>query len=255
MKNRNTTLLASALLLSTQLLFASNSYAEEDEDIEPEGGIGIGNFARYSVQASKVEVAPERDDNGTLSETSYDSSIALKFALDLSALILPSVNNNKHGFEGSVSVTLFPFDFDVWGGTAVTMLSLGHGGIGTLRVRGGFGVGMSYNHTYAYLKTQAAAVIVPDKIDVEASLYWIPNQVSHAWGDNAGDFDEQRRRASLYYKRGEDKAKIELYLEHTDRLRGGHAEDFSFPRENFTVRDPDDDMRGFGVGVSMMTNF
>ncbi len=242
-------------VLATQVLSSSITRADDDDEPEPEGGIGIGDFGRLSVQASRVDVSPERNEAGMLTKTTYDSSTALKFAVDLSALLLPSINNNKHGFEGSISMTLFPFDFDMWGGTAVTMLSLGSGGIGTIRIRGGFGVGVSYLHAYAYLKAQAATVIVPKKVSVEASVFWIPNQVSSAWGDRKGDFDEQRRRASVFVKLGEKSKKLEFYAEQIDRQRGGHDKDYMANRENFVTRDPDDDMRGLGIGVSLMTNF
>ncbi len=238
------------------VFWGSSEALADEETPDPEGGIGIGHFGRLSAQVSRVDVAPGRSESGVLEGNVYESSNAIKLAADFSALVLPSVNNNLHGFEGSISVALFPFDFDVWGGTALTMLSLGRGGVGTIRIRGGFGVGMSYLHSYAYLKAQAAAVIVPNKVAVEASVFWIPNQVSIAWGEIEGDFEEQRRRAAVFTSLGgEAKRKIEVYIEHIDRKRGGHDAAFTGAREDFSTRNPDDDMNGFGVGVSLMLTF
>ena len=243
--------------IMTGLIIATLSgQARAGDGDEAEGGIGIGDFSRLSLQISAVEVAPGRDgDTDMLNASEYESSTPVKLAYDLASMFLPSVNGNKHGFEGQVSVTILPFDFDLWAGTDVTMLALGDGGLGTIRLRGGFGVGVSYNHAYAYLKAQAAAVIIPDHVSVEAGVFWIPNQVSRAWGEREGDFDEQRRRASLFVDRGKSSRKFELYLEQIDRQRGGHGEDLVAEREDFTVRDPDDDMRGIGIGISLMVNF
>ena len=68
-------------------------------------------------------------------------------------------------------------------------------------------------------------------------------------------FEEQRRRASVYIDLGKDSRKIEVYVETIDRQRGGHGEDFMAGRENFTARDPDDDMLGAGLGASLMLDF
>ena len=233
-------------------LFTSRD-AVADDDVE--GGLGIGHIGRLFLQASAVDTGPERDENGALSSQEYASATPLKLGFDLSALPYPSINGNRHGFDFGSSISVLPFDMDIWGGTAFTMLGLGSGGAGTVRIRGGFGMGMSLNHAYFYLKAQAAAVVIPKKVSVEAGVYWIPNQVSYAWGDREGDFEEQRRRASVYIDLGEDSRKIEVYVEQIDRQRGGHGEGFLADREDFTMRDPDDDMLGLGLGASLMLGF
>ncbi len=244
----------SALVALTTLALAHPTPARAgDEGVE--GGIGIGYIGRLSLQASSADTGPGRDESGALTSAGYESTTPLKLAVDFAALPLPSVNGLRHGFEFSGSVSFLPFDLDVWGGTAFTMFALGKGGLGTLRFRGGFGAGMSMNHAYFYLRSQLAAVIVPNSISAEAGVFWIPNQVSYAWGDYEGDFEEQRRRASVFINLGKDARKFEVYVESVDRQRGGHGEAFSAAREDFTVRDPDDDLRGYGLGGSLMLNF
>lgn len=253
MTNTCKTLGISALAIAlSSVVFAGVASAEE-KDVE--GGIGIGYWGRFFVQASTVDVGPGRDEAGVLSSQSYESSTPIKLGFDMAALPFPSINGNPHGFEIGGSISVLPFDMDIWGGTAYTMLRLGTGGVGTIRLRGGFGMGMSMNHAYFYLRAQLATVIVPGKVSAEAGVFWIPNQVSHAWGERDGDFEEQRRRASVYIDLGKDSRKIELYAEHIDRQRGGHGEEFVADREDFTVRDPDDDMLGIGLGASLMMGF
>jgi len=248
-----TSLNFSALAVALSSIFFSGVALADEENAE--GGIGIGYWGRLSIQASGVDVGPGRDDAGVLTSQSYESSTPIKLGFDMAALPFPSINGNPHGFEFGSSISVLPFDMDIWGGTAYTMLRLGSGGVGTIRLRGGFGMGMSMNHAYFYLRSQLAAVIVPGKVSAEAGVFWIPNQVSHAWGEQEGDFEEQRRRASVYIDLGKDSRKIELYAEQIDRQRGGHGEDFMADREDFTNRDPDDDMLGLGLGASLMLTF
>lgn len=244
---RTSTILPLALAV---VLLATLRIAHADED--KEGGIGIGYWGRLSFLATRADVGPSRDDAGVLSSQQYESSTPLKLGFDMAALPFPSINGNPHGFEFGSSISMMPFDMDIWGGTAYTMLRLGSGGIGTIRLRGGFGLGTSLNHAYFYLRSQLAAVIVPGKVSAEAGVYWIPNQVSAAYGDRDGDFEEQRRRASVYIDLGEKSHKIEIFVESVDRQRGGHDPDYTADRENFTNRDPDDDMLGVGIGASLM---
>ena len=252
MTNPYKTLGMSTLVLAlSSVLFSGVANAGDDA----EGGIGIGYLGRLSLQASAVDVGPGRDEAGVLTSQGYESSTPIKLGFDMIVLPYPSINGNPHGFEIGSSISMLPFDIDVWGGTAYTMLRLGTGGVGTIRLRGGFGMGMSMNHAYFYLKTQLAAVLVPGKVSAEAGVFWIPNQVSHSWGERSGDFEEQRRRLSVFIDLGKDSRKIEIYAEYIDRQRGGHGEDFMADRENFMVRDPDDDMLGLGLGASLMLGF
>lgn len=241
------------LIVGVASMFWGTTARADDDEVE--GGIGIGYFSRLSLQASAADTGPSRDESGALSAQEYESATPIKLAFDVVALPFPSVNGNRHGFEFSGSVSFLPFDVDVWGGTAFTMLALGSGGLGTLRFRGGFGMGTSLNHAYFYLRSQLAAVLVPKSVSAEASVFWVPNQVSYSYGDRSGDFEEQRRRASVFVDLGKGSKKVEFYLESIDRQRGGHGEDFLAGREDFSVRDPDDDMLGYGLGASLMIDF
>ena len=62
---------------------------------------------------------------------------------------------NFHGIEFSTGIRLSKFDYWLSMGTAVTVLNLGHGGPGTLRLGGSFGAGFNFAHGFGYVRGRA----------------------------------------------------------------------------------------------------
>ena len=117
--------------------------------------------------------------------------------------------------EGAAGVRGAPWELWMQGGTAVTLLNLGHGGPLSLRLGGGFGAGFDFAHGYGYVRGRAALVVLPDKLDAEASVSWTPPSAS------TGDFDQRTMRVSVWLRAGKRSRAYEAYLESFHRLADG----------------------------------
>ena len=80
-------------------------------------------------------------------------------------------------------------------------------------VGGSFGAGFNLAHGYGYIRGRAAAVILPERLDVEISAQWTPRSAS------TSDYDEQTWRISAWYRLNEKSGRAaELYVETFSRV-------------------------------------
>jgi hypothetical protein len=157
----------------------------------------------------------------------------LSAAFEGTALSLPSSYGNFHGIELSTGVRHAPFDFWLTFGTAVTVLSVGHGGPLTFRLGGGFGAGFDLAHGYGYVRGRAAIVVIPRRLDVEVSALWSPPSAG------TGRFDERSLRVAAWYRLGKDDRALEVYVESFRRFDEGGMNEHTF------------DGAGGGIGVTL----
>jgi hypothetical protein len=145
---------------------------------------------------------------------------------------LPSSFGNFHGVEFSTGVRTEPWDFWMSFGTAVTLFNLGHGGPGSLRVGGSFGAGFNFAHGFGYVRGRAALVLIPKRLDIEASWQWTPPSAS------TKNYDEQQRRISAWYRPGKAETAYELYIETFKRV------------DDFRQLEREFDGVGAGIGIA-----
>jgi hypothetical protein len=82
-----------------------------------------------------------------------------------------------------------------------------------VRLGGSFGAGFNLAHGYGYIRGRAAAIILPERLDVELSAQWTPPSAS------TGNYDEQNWRLSAWYRLNEKSGRaLELYVEKFDRV-------------------------------------
>ena len=136
----------------------------------------------------------------------------LSLAFDATFLAMPSSFGHFHGLELSTGLRTGPWDFWLNTGTAVTLFNVGHGGPLSLRVGGGFGFGFDLAHGYGYVRGRAAVVVVPEKLDAEASVTWTPPSAS------TGDYDQRALRVSVWMRPGKGARAFEGYVEAFQRL-------------------------------------
>jgi hypothetical protein len=154
------------------------------------------------------------DATGAMSTTT-ESRTMFSLAFEGGFLGIPSsfAPTNFHGFEFSTGIRAPVFDFWLSFGTAFTVLNLGHGGPGTLRIGGSFGAGFNLAHGYGYLRGRGALVIVPEKLDVEVSAQWSPPPAS------TSNYEEQNARISAWYRIDRKKRRaLEIYVEKFSRV-------------------------------------
>lgn len=194
--------------------------ADDDDDdrryYKRARGVGVFHSSRL-VAGALVGTAPAFMDGAppAMAGATVDTT---RFSLGFEAtyLGLPSSFGHFHGLEVSTGVRGGgPWDFWLQGGTAVTLLNLGRGGPGSLRLGGGFGAGFDLAHGYAYVRARAALVVVPEKVDAEASVTWTPPSAS------TGDYDQQAARVSVWLRPGKGKRAYEGYLETFRRVDDG----------------------------------
>jgi hypothetical protein len=177
---------------------------------------GIFHNTRLVIGGLSGDTAVTTMDPATgTANTSIEGRTAGVIAFEGAFLGIPSsfAPTNFHGIEFSTGMRSSKFDFWLSFGTAVTFLNLGHGGPGTLRLGGSFGAGFNLAHGYGYIRGRAAAVILPEKLDVEVSAQWTPPSAS------TGDYDEQNMRISAWYRLSEKSGRAaELYIETYSRV-------------------------------------
>ena len=88
---------------------------------------------------------------------------------------------DPHGGE----MTLGPLLFDIQLGFPVTFLTLGSGGFGSTAFTAGPGVGLSVQHTYAYLRARTLTRLSKTTF-VELRGRWIPSVASYDWSARTG---------------------------------------------------------------------
>lgn len=180
-----------------------------DDYYSRQRGLGMFHKSRLVVGALSGEALPFTDGmpGATLASTTRFS-----LGVDGVFLAMPSSFGNFHGIEFSSGVRTSPFDFWLSGGTAVTLLNIGKGGPGSLRIGGGFGMGFNLAHGYGYVRGRAALVIVPMKLDVEVSAQWSPPAAS------TNNYDEQTMRASAWYRPSKSQRAYEVFIETYHRI-------------------------------------
>lgn len=179
---------------------------------------GIFHNSRLVIGGLSGDAAVTTTDPATgMETTTVQGRTTGVLAFEAAFLGVPSsfAPTNFHGIEVSSGLRLSKFDFWLSFGTAVTFLNLGHGGPGTLRLGGSFGAGFNLAHGYGYIRGRAAAVILPERLDVELSAQWTPPSAS------TSDYDEQTWRISAWYRPSEKSGRAaELYLETFSRVDG-----------------------------------
>lgn len=229
---------------------ASRAHADNDRDwYGRANAVGIYHGSRLTLGAflgSKPLLENEIDNGKT------ESAMGLNLTFEGGWLGAPSAYGNFHGIEYGMGLRLNPND--LWGslGFPVTFLNIGRGAPGSFRLGGSFGTGIGLTQAYVYFRGRAAAVIIPNLIDVEASVQWTPAGASSAFGAAPGDFEDLNARASLWYRIGRSKRAYELYLEYYERDRRGFSAlaEGAPPRQN----ERDGEVSGLGVGVGISLN-
>ncbi|MBP9085664.1 MAG: hypothetical protein KBG15_06070 [Kofleriaceae bacterium] len=177
------------------------------------------------------------------------SSTGAVLAFEGVFLGMPSLYGNMHGIEGFASIRTGPTDVNVGFGFPVTFFNIGRGQPLSLRLGGSFGVGIGNQQAFGYIRGRGALVVIPDRLDLEASAQWTPPSASSAFGDAVGDFDTRTLRAAAWYRYGKGSAGrfIEIYAEYFERTRTVTA-----TAANPTpMVDRTDDVAGLGLGVGI----
>lgn len=204
-----------AIILASLLASAAVAHADDDDGYyKRTRGVGVFHRSRLVVGAIAGQ-APELVDGMPTTPGATRDVTQMSLAFEAAYLGVPSSFGHFHGLEMSTGVRTGPWDFWLQGGTAVTLFNLGHGGPGSLRVGGGFGAGFDLAHGFAYVRGRAALVVVPDKLDAEASVTWTPPSAS------TGDYDQRSARLSVWLRAGRGGRAYEGYLEAFHRLDDG----------------------------------
>lgn len=200
--------LTAALLCATATL----AHAEDDDGYyKRTRGIGVFHNSRL-IAGALFGTAPDLMDGVATMPGATKDVTSASLSFEASYLGLPSSFGHFHGMEMATGLRTGPWDFWLQAGTAVTLFNLGHGGPGSLRVGGGFGAGFDLAHAYGYVRGRAALVIVPDKLDAEASITWSPPSAG------SGNYDLRAARVSVWLRSGKRARAFEGYLETFHRL-------------------------------------
>lgn len=138
---------------------------------------------------------------GTGDRNGFDGS-SFAGRLDLAAFAKETLYGNRAGYEmslelgyerygeesetGSTDLTQGPLIFDLSVGFPLTLLELGDGGPGSIRLSVAPGFGMSVQEAYGYLRGRLATVILPETLTVDVSARYTPIDASHAWAEDTG---------------------------------------------------------------------
>jgi hypothetical protein len=200
-----------------------------DDYYSRERGMGIFHHGHLSVSVWQGD-QPITGAMAPATETTQSKTIG-SFSFDAIWLGLPSSFGNFHGMEISTGVRTEPWDFWLSFGTAFTVFNLGHGGPGSIRLGGSFGAGFNFAHGFGYVRGRAAMVLIPKRLDVEASWQWTPPSAS------TKHYDEQDMRVSAWYRPGKAETAYEVYIEH-------------FKRQD-ELRSLEREFDGYGVGIGI----
>ncbi|HVV88169.1 MAG TPA: hypothetical protein VHE35_34245 [Kofleriaceae bacterium] len=177
-------------------------------------GVGVFHSSRFILGAVFGQ-APDLMDGapapGAMPGATKDVTM-LSLGFEATYLGLPSSFGHFHGLEMASGIRTGPWDFWLQGGTAVTLFNLGHGGPFSLRLGGGFGAGFDFAHAYGYVRGRAALVLVPEKVDAEASVTWSPPSAG------TGNYDLRSTRVSVWVRTGRRARAVEGYVEAFHRL-------------------------------------
>lgn len=213
-----------------------------------ERGYGIFHDTRLAVGALTGNAATTAMDPTTMTPTTtYGGVTAGQIAFEGVYLAVPSsfAPTNFHGIELSTGLRSSKFDFWLSFGTAVTLLNVGSGGVGTFRIGGSFGAGFDLAHGYGYVKGRAAMIILPERLDVEASAQWTPVSAS------TDNYDVQAYRISAWYRMSaKSKRAIELYVEKYTRKNVLRPDAMDPMAAQFVDDREILDGVGFGLGLS-----
>ncbi len=136
---------------------------------------------------------------------------------------LPSSFGNFHGIEFSGGVRAGePYDLWLTIGTAVTLLNIGHGNTGSIRLGGSFGFGFDLAHGFGYVRGRAAVVVIPRTLDIEGSISWSPTEAS------TGNYEERDMRVSAWYRPGVSERAYELYVHAFRRVDDTKEDEYEF---------------------------
>lgn len=223
------------LAITAALLLALPALAHADDDdgryYKRTRGVGVFHQSRLVIGALVGEAPDIMDGVPPVPGATKDVTQA-SLAFEGTFLGLPSSYGHFHGMELSTGIRTGPWDFWLQTGTALTLFNVGHGGPLSLRVGGGFGFGFDLAHGYGYVRGRAALVLVPEKVDAEASVSWTPSSAS------TGSYDQRAARVSVWLRPGKGGRAYEGYVEAFRRV--DDAED--------TAREVDG--LGGGIGLS-----
>ncbi len=193
------------------------SHARSDDYYDRKRGIGMFHSSRLALGVL-AGTEPNLMPGATPGvEGPKKDVVQGSLAFDGVFLGLPSSYGHFHGVEFSTGLRSEPIDFWAQFGTAVSLFNLGHGGAGSIRLGGSFGVGFNFAHEYAYIRGRAAAVIIPQLIDAELSAQWTPSSASSA------NYEERAIRISAWYRPGQGQRAFEAYVE-TIKRADAHAD-------------------------------
>ena len=204
----------------------------KDDYYSRQRGMGIFHNGHLSLSVWQGDAPTVGTDPMTGTDTTEVGSTTIaSFTFEGAWLGMPSSFGNFHGVEFGMGLRTSPWDLFMQLGTGVTFFNLGTGQPGSIRIGGGFGFGFNFAHGYGYARGRAAMVIIPTKVDVEASIQWTPTSASTNY------FDEKQMRVSAWYRPGKKDTAYEVYLEKITR------EDTSTMVER--------EFDGFGVGIGI----
>lgn len=183
-----------------------------DDYYSRQRGVGIFHKSRLTLGGMTGTVPNFVEDMAPATPGETKGVFVGSLGLEGSLLALPSSYGNFHGIEFSTGLRSTPIDYWLQLGTSVTLFNLGRGGIGSIRVGGGFGAGFNLAHGYAYLRGRVAIVVVPAKVDIEINASWTPTSAS------THNYDEQQYRVSAWYRPGKSKRAFEVFVESLRRV-------------------------------------
>ena len=231
--------IASIATLASVAISVTPAHADDDDGgssghdyYKRTRGVGVFHQSRLVVGALVGDVADLTTGANGMTTPGATKGVTMgSLAFEAAYLGVPSSFGHFHGIEMSSGVRSGPWDFWLQGGTAVTLFNLGRGGPMSVRLGGGFGAGFDLAHGYAYVRGRAALVLVPDKLDAEASVTWTPPSAS------TDDYDQRTMRVSVWMRAGKRSRAYEGYVESFHRLADG--------------RDDDREVEGLGAGLGM----
>jgi hypothetical protein len=190
---------AAALLALLALTAAAGTARADDDDrgyYKRTRGVGVFHQSRL-ILGALVGQSPDLMEGAAAPMPGAMKDVTrMSLAFEATWLGVPSSFGHFHGLEVATGLRSGPWEYWLQAGTAVTLFNLGHGGPGSLRVGGGFGAGFDFAHAYGYVRGRAAMVVVPEKIDAEASVTWTPPSAS------TNDYDQQTARLSVWVRPG-----------------------------------------------------
>lgn len=223
--------ITAALLLTLPTL--AHADADDDRYYKRTRGVGVFHSSRLIFGVLGGQAPAFMDGAAPAMPGATKDVTQLSVGFEATYLGLPSSFGHFHGLEIATGVRTGPWDFWFQAGTALTLFNVGHGGPLSLRVGGGFGAGFDLAHGFAYVRGRAAVVVVPEKIDAEASLTWTPSSAS------TGNYDQQSARLSVWVRPSAKRGRAyEGYVEAFHRL------------DDAADREREVEGLGGGIGVS-----